>query len=117
MTWISGDPFRQLVSEALDRLPRWVLERIDNVEFLIEDDPPAGQSGLLGLYSGVPLSQRGTFYSNVLPDSITFFRRNIERESGGSDERLREVIFHTLTHELAHHFGISDERLLEIDAY
>ena len=84
---------------------------------LVEDRPPPGQPGLLGLYEGIPLSQRGVGYAGVVPDRITLFRRNIEREArgiGGPAERDRP---HTVVHEIAHHFGISDERLRELDVY
>ena len=90
---------------------------MENVEVLLEDAPPPGQPGLLGLYEGIPLSQRGMSYAGVLPDRITLFRRAIEREARGSAERLREIVQHTVVHEIAHHFGISDDRLRELDAY
>jgi predicted Zn-dependent protease with MMP-like domain len=90
---------------------------MENVDVLIEDRPPPGQPGLLGLYEGIPLSSRGMSYAGVLPDRITLFRATIEREAGESDERLREIVAHTVVHEIAHHFGISDDRLREIDRY
>ena len=108
--------FEELAAEALDGLPEWVHERMENVEVLIEDHPPPGQPGLLGLYEGVPLSNRGSHYGS-LPDRITLFRRGIERAAGRDDDRLRAVVAHVMAHEVAHHFGISDERLREIDAY
>jgi predicted Zn-dependent protease with MMP-like domain len=114
---VTEERFRELVGEALDSLPEWVLEEMDNIQVFVEDEPPADQPTLLGLYSGVPLSRRGFSYSNVLPDSVTLYRGTIERTAADEGRELREVIFHTLAHELAHHFGISDERLLEIDAY
>jgi predicted Zn-dependent protease with MMP-like domain len=111
------DPFEALVADALDELPAWVLERLDNVDVFVEDRPPAGEPGLLGHYHGVPLSSRGFSYSGALPDRIVLYRSTIERVSGGDDDRLRATIKHTVAHEIAHHFGISDDRLLEIDAY
>lgn len=109
----SGDRFRELVAEALDGLPSWVLERLDNVEVLVEDDPPPGRRGLLGLYEGIPLTERGSGYFGVLPDRITLFRTTIEA-AAGDDQDLREVIRDTVVHEVAHFFGISDERLGEL---
>ncbi len=103
--------------EALADLPEWVKETMENVDVLLEDRPPPGQPGLLGLYEGIPLSQRGMSYAGVLPDRITLFRSSIEREAGGSAERLRATVQHTVVHEIAHHFGISDDRLRELDAY
>jgi predicted Zn-dependent protease with MMP-like domain len=108
--------FERLVAEALDDLPRWVQERLDNVEVLVEDDPPEGQSGLLGLYEGTPLTRRGLNYFGVLPDRITLFRSTIEAQAA-DDDGLRRVIRHTVVHEIAHFFGISDERLRDIDRY
>jgi predicted Zn-dependent protease with MMP-like domain len=112
-----GERFEALVAQALDGLPSWVLETMENVEVLIEDRPPRDQPGLLGLYHGIPLTKRGGGYSFVPPDTITLYRSTIERISGNDAERLRRVVAHTVAHEVAHHFGISDERLVEIDAY
>jgi predicted Zn-dependent protease with MMP-like domain len=105
------------VVEALDALPDWVKQTMENVDVLIEDRPPRGQPGLLGLYEGIPLSSRGMGYAGALPDRITLFRWNIERVAGGSDHALRETVQHTVVHEIAHHFGISDDRLRELDVY
>lgn len=109
--------FEELVAEAVDALPAWVHERMENVEVLIEDDPPPGQPGLLGLYHGIPLAQRGQDYGFVLPDTITLYRRTIERVAGPDPHALRREVMHTVAHEVAHHFGIDDDRLHEIDAY
>ena len=89
-------------------------EALQNVEILIEDDPPPDQRNLLGLYHGIPLTQRGMWYTNVLPDRITLFRRTIRWASGGDPDELRRVVRDTVVHEIAHHFGISDERLDEL---
>jgi predicted Zn-dependent protease with MMP-like domain len=107
------DRFVELAAEALDGLPAWIQERLDNVEVLVEDEPPPDQPNLLGLYEGIPLTQRGFHYAGVLPDRITLYRSTIERVSRGEDE-LREVIRDTVVHEVAHFFGISDERLREL---
>ena len=106
--------FEELVAEALDGLPDWVAERLDNVEVLIEDH--AHDPHLLGVYEGIPLTRRGLDYAGVVPDRITLFRRNIEKQAAG-EESLKRLIRHTVVHEIAHFFGISDERLLEIDRY
>ena len=89
-------------------------DALDNVEILIEDDPPSGRRNLLGLYEGIPLTQRGMWYTNVLPDRITLFRRTIDRVSRGDAQELQRVVQETVIHEIAHHFGISDERLDEL---
>jgi predicted Zn-dependent protease with MMP-like domain len=109
--------FAELAAEAMDDLPEWVRETMDNVEVFVEDRPPPDEPSLLGLYQGVPLSRRGISYAGALPDRITLFRSTIERLARGDDDRLRSIIVHTIAHEVAHHFGISDHRLREIDAY
>ncbi len=108
--------FDQVVQDALDSLPRELRERISNVEVVVEDEPPLGQP-LLGLYQGVPLTRRGSGYSGALPDKITIYRGPLERLYGWDAEVLRGQIRHVVLHEVAHHFGISDERLIEIDRY
>ena len=102
--------FESLVADALDELPGWVQEAMDNVAVVVEDRPPAGEPDLLGLYEGIAMTEREN-YAGVLPDRITLFRRAIEGEAGDDDEELRAVIAETVVHEVAHHFGISDERL------
>jgi predicted Zn-dependent protease with MMP-like domain len=113
---VSPERFEELVAEALDGLPEWVRERMDNVDVLVEPRPPDGHPGLLGLYEGVPLTRRGRGYFGALPDRITLFRSNLVWGVRTEDE-LRELIRHTVVHEVAHFFGISDDRLREIDRY
>ena len=117
MGQITAERFEELVVEAIDALPDWVHEAMDNVSLLIDDRPPPGQPGLLGLYHGVPLSKRGGGYTNVLPDTITLYRASIVRVSGPDERHVRAQVMRTVAHEVAHHFGISDDRLREIDAY
>jgi predicted Zn-dependent protease with MMP-like domain len=106
--------FERLVADALDGLPDWVRDRLDNVDVLVEDEPPAEEPGLLGLYEGIPLTERGLDYAGVLPDRITLFRRTIEREAGPDDEAVKRTVVDTVVHEVAHFFGISDDRLHEL---
>ena len=113
---VSPERFEELVAEALDELPEWVRQRLENVDVLVESTPPRDQPGLLGLYEGVPLTQRDHGYFGHLPDRITLFRSNLVHSARG-DEELRRRIRHTVVHEVAHFFGISDERLREIDRY
>jgi predicted Zn-dependent protease with MMP-like domain len=89
---------------------------MSNVQVVVEEEPPAGMP-LLGLYQGVPLTHRGSYYAGALPDKITIFRGPLERYYGGSADRLRREIRRVVLHEIAHHFGISDERLVELDRY
>ncbi len=108
--------FEQLVSDALDELPDDLRNLMSNVAVTVQDEPPGGRP-LLGLYEGVPLGKRGPYYSGALPDKITIYRGPIERLTGGNPDRLRQQVRRTVFHEIAHHFGISDERLVEIDRY
>lgn len=116
MVEVSRSRFEELAAEALDSLPPWVLARMDNVEIVTEATTPPGEPGLLGLYRGVPLTKRGMGYSGVLPDTITLYRSTI-MAAAHDEEQLRRVVAHTVAHEIAHHFGISDDRLREMGAY
>jgi predicted Zn-dependent protease with MMP-like domain len=116
MMHVSLERFEELTAEALDELPAWVHERLDNVEVVIEDLPPAEQPNLLGLYQGVPLTKRGDHYFGVVPDRITLFRRTIQAVARDDGELVREVR-RVVVHEVAHFFGISDDRLREMDRY
>jgi len=108
--------FEGAVQEVVDSLPERFRAAISNVEIVVEDEPPPG-SRLLGLYQGVPLTRRTHWYAFALPDKISIYRGPIERLSGGDHGRLRAEVRHVVLHELAHHFGISDERLVELGRY
>jgi predicted Zn-dependent protease with MMP-like domain len=108
--------FEEYAREALDALPPELREQMSNVEIVVEQEPPRGQP-LLGLYEGIPLTRRGSYYAGVLPDKITIFRGPLERLYGRDPETLRREVRRVVLHEIAHHFGISDERLIEIDRY
>lgn len=108
--------FELIVRETLDSLPAEIRNQISNVEVVVEDEPPRGQP-LLGLYQGVPLTRRDSSYAGVLPDKITIYREPLERVYGDDADVLRDRIRHVVLHEVAHHFGISDARLVEIDRY
>ena len=108
--------FEEYVQDAVDALPAELREQISNVELVVEDEPPPGQP-LLGLYQGVPLTRRGVGYAGVRPDKITIYRGPLERLYGGDEERLRREVKRVVLHEIAHHFGISDERLVEMGRY
>jgi predicted Zn-dependent protease with MMP-like domain len=108
--------FQRVIQETLDSLPRDLHERISNLEILVEDEPPQGQP-LLGLYQGVPLTRRTSNYGGVLPDKISIYRGPLERLYGHDHDLLVNQIRRVVLHEVAHHFGISDERLVEIDRY
>lgn len=103
--------FARLVSRALADLPAEYRDRMRNVQVVIEDEAPAGQGDLLGLYEGVPLTERRD--EPWLPDRISIYRLPIEAMS--SSPRAQErIVRDTVVHEVAHHFGISDERLDEL---
>ena len=110
------DPFDEAITGALNSLPANLRAAISNVEIVVEDEPPDGQL-LLGLYQGVPLSRRTSTYSGVLPDKISIYGGPLTRRAAGDADRLRLEIRRVVLHELAHHFGISDERLIELDRY
>ncbi|GIV95650.1 MAG: hypothetical protein KatS3mg057_0307 [Herpetosiphonaceae bacterium] len=119
--------FEQLVIEALDALPEEFRRQLENVEVLIERRPtpehrraaglkPWQSRSLYGLYQGVPLTERGGGYTLVPPDTITLFSEPLMRDFR-SPEALREQVRRTVLHELAHYFGIDDDRLHELGAY
>jgi predicted Zn-dependent protease with MMP-like domain len=108
--------FEREIEDALASLPRELREVISNVELIVEEEPPAGQP-LLGLYQGIPLTRRGSGYAGVLPDKITIYRGPLERLYGSDGESLRRQIRRVVLHEVAHQFGISDERLEELGRY
>jgi predicted Zn-dependent protease with MMP-like domain len=110
------DEFEHLVEEAVASLPDDLRGFMSNVAIVVDDEPPDGLP-LLGLYQGVPLTRRTTAYSAVPPDRITIYRGPLERLTGGDPDRLRDQVRRVVLHEIAHHFGISDERLRELDRY
>src|SRR3990167_5708201 len=111
--------FRVLVEEALEQIQNRFLTLMDNVVVMVEDETRAEEGAevgirrgptLLGLYQGVPRTQRGPNYSLVLPDKITIFKTPIEA-LGQTPEGIRELVRDTVWHEVAHHFGMNDERI------
>jgi predicted Zn-dependent protease with MMP-like domain len=110
---IEIDParFEEMVAAALDGLPEQLGELMHNVVVVVEHDD--GPPGLYGLYEGVPLTSRSTYYSGVLPDRITIYRQAICADAWSLRE-LEEQVRQTVIHEVAHHFGIGDDRLREL---
>jgi predicted Zn-dependent protease with MMP-like domain len=108
--------FEEWAQEALESLPAELRDYMSNVVIVVEDEPPDGLP-LLGLYQGVPMTRRGSSYGAVLPDKISIYRGPLERHYGADRDRLRREIRRVVLHEVAHHFGISDERLREMDRY
>ena len=108
--------FEQVVDTALESLPSWVVERIDNLVVVVEEKPSADQDpegDLLGLYEGVSLRDRSGDYWGALPDQITIFRLP-HLEMGLSDKELEQQIRRTVLHEIGHFLGIEEDRLHEI---
>jgi predicted Zn-dependent protease with MMP-like domain len=110
----SREDFEAAVADALDLIPPDLADLMDNVVVLVEDDPPPGDPGLLGLYDGTPLTERdGGWAMGSLPDRITIFRNPTLAICDTREDVVDEVVT-TVTHEIAHHFGIDDERLAEL---
>jgi predicted Zn-dependent protease with MMP-like domain len=111
---MTREDFEESVAEALDRIPPELTRLMDNVAVFVEDEPPADDPELLGLYEGTPLTERGEWYAGVLPDRITIYRgptlRMVDGEGGDREGVVYEVEV-TVVHEVAHHFGIDDDRL------
>jgi predicted Zn-dependent protease with MMP-like domain len=104
---IAREEFEDLVADALDQIPPELTRLMDNVVITVEDESP---DGLLGLYEGIPLTERGDGYFGVLPDQIFVFRLNICSICETPEQVVEEVLV-TVVHEIAHHFGIDDARL------
>lgn len=122
---MDSDTFAELVLEALDDLPEQFREKLQNVEIAVEDWPDAetmrlarvrNRSSLLGFYHGIPLPERTQGYNMVMPDKISIYRQPILMHARNRRE-VRERVSRVLRHEVAHYFGIDDERLREIGAY
>jgi len=118
--------FEDIVKDALDELPPEFAEKLENVDVVIGGEPDmqainkrglGGKGRLLGLYQGVPLKNRTHYYGMVLPDKITLFQRNIEAACRAQGRSIRDEVKHVIQHEIAHHFGISDDRLRDLGVY
>jgi len=119
------EKFEQLVAQAIESLPEEIQERLENIDIIVADEPTPAQlhheelgrgQTLLGLYEGIPLTKRTYGYTGVMPDKITIFQKPIE-VFFKSDDRIIREIQHVVRHEIAHHFGIDDNRLEEMGRY
>jgi predicted Zn-dependent protease with MMP-like domain len=110
---VNRTEFEAAVDAALEALPEWVLEQLDNLHVVVEERPADGEPELLGLYEGVSLHERAADYWGALPDRIVVYRRP-HLALGLSDEDLTFEIRRTVWHEIAHHLGIDDTRLEEL---
>ena len=111
MVDVDADAFAELVAEALDEVPPDLAALMRNVAVVVDDDSPPGE--LFGVYDGVPLTERGSDYGGVLPDRIVLFRQTL-CDACDDLEDLKEEVLVTVVHEVAHHFGIDDDRLHEL---
>ncbi len=116
--------FEKLVAEGFEKLPEWAREKIKNVALLIEDQPSQedreregldGDETLLGLYKGIPLSERGENYGvgMVMPDTITLYKLPIEEVAIEDGVDVSQVVADTIWHEFAHHFGMDEHEVRE----
>ena len=111
---MSREEFEEAVTDGLDRLPDELARQMSNVVVLVEDDGPPDDPQLLGLYEGTPLTERGEWWgAGSLPDRITIFRHPILAICDTREDVVEEVAV-TVVHEIAHHFGIDDDRLHEL---
>ena len=112
------EDFEKLVREALINLPKEFKEKIDNIDVVVVVWPSADVAQgrlLLGLYQGIPKTTWGRGLASRLPDKISIFKGPIEWLARGDVERIKQLVCDTVEHEIAHHFGISDARLREIN--
>lgn len=113
MVEVSIEQMEAMAADVLDLVPEEFLVALDNLVIVVEEVPPEGED-LLGLYEGVPLSERSPLdYDGFLPDRITLFRSTLCAVAADHDE-LRAEVRITLLHELGHHFGLSEEKLEEL---
>jgi predicted Zn-dependent protease with MMP-like domain len=110
---IRDEKFDELVDAAFAAIPAELTRQLNNVVLFIEDDAPADDPDLLGLYDGVPLTERDSSYAGVMPDRIFVYRRPTLEMCDTEDDVVHEVGI-TVAHEIAHHFGIDDARLHEL---
>ena len=110
---VSPAEFEVLVARALELVPIELARLVDNVVFVIEADAPHDDPDLLGLYEGIALTERDSHYAGALPDRISIYRNPILRICDTYEDVVDEVII-TVVHEIAHHFGIDDDRLHEL---
>ncbi|MGB4777661.1 metallopeptidase family protein [Microbacterium sp.] len=110
---MDADTFDDLVSDELDLLPDDMVSDLDNVVFVVEDRPEDGSLGLLGLYDGLALTERDRYGVGELPDRIIVYREP-HLDACGTVDELRDEVHTTLVHEIAHFYGIDDDRLHEL---
>jgi predicted Zn-dependent protease with MMP-like domain len=123
MVEVDDEEFEQIVGEAMDALPEKYAKKLNNVAFVVEDEPTPAQMAklhlvngqiLFGLYEGIPQTARTNNYNLVLPDKITIFKKPIQQVCT-SLEHLKEQVRYTVWHEVAHHFGLGHDQIHKLD--
>jgi len=124
MPRITIEKFEELVNEGIKAIPKGFLEKLDNVDIIVEETPTPEQlrklkirkgSFLFGLYEGVPQTKRWG-YGQVLPDKITIFKNSIEKLAQ-SEKEIKEIVKNTVWHEIAHHFGMDEKRVRQAESH
>jgi len=119
---MTQEKFEELVNEGIKAIPKKFLEKLDNVDIVIEDEPTPeqlrklrmkGGSFIFGLYEGVPQTKRW-HYGQVLPDKITIFQKPIEKIAR-SETEVKKIVKNTVWHEIAHHFGMDERKVREAE--
>jgi predicted Zn-dependent protease with MMP-like domain len=117
---LNDEEFKEVVAKAVESLPEEFKSKLDNVDVVVEDLPPAEFARrlprgriLLGLYQGIPSKRRSTHYGLVLPDKISLYKKNIEMVCRTREEAYNRIRT-TLLHEIGHHFSLSDKDLRDI---
>ena len=115
---MTKEEFEKIVKQGIKAIPKRFLEKLENVDIVIEDNLNSWQSRklrarngslILGLYEGIPKTERRS-YAQVLPDKITIFKDSIEKVAKDEKE-IKEIVKNTVWHEIAHHFGMSEQRV------
>ena len=123
MEKLTREKFEKIVNEGIKAIPEKFLQKLKNVAIVVEDEPTLTQKKklnihagwtLYGLYEGVPQLERGTNYSAVLPDKITIFQNPIEA-AAENEEDIKEMVKNTVWHEIAHHFGMDEAKVRQIE--
>ncbi len=107
--------FEKLVWEAVDSLPQFFRERLQNVMIVIQERPDPPDESLLGLYEGVPLTERSVFSDQIRPDIIYIFQKNIESVAQGNPNEIRRQVRITVIHEIGHYFGLDEDQLAALE--
>lgn len=120
---VSDEEFEKMVSAGIDAVPTKYIDRLNNVAFVVQDEPDEHQLAkaklgehrmLLGLYEGIPLTKRGSNYNLVLPDKISIFKKPLELVSNSPGD-LKERVRHTVWHEVAHFYGLDHQQIHKLD--